>query len=142
MLQGLQGEGSPYVYYTPVYGYAHSSPDQYGPVMPGGLVGPDGTLVGTQQYITSPTYQPPISPSAYVPVIVQPIYDHHLAPSKVASTASRPSNIGKKSGSQASVNAAFSRQTTASASTVTGASQSSNQGQSTTKSSDGQNQVP
>ncbi|KAJ3699724.1 hypothetical protein LUZ61_003429 [Rhynchospora tenuis] len=56
---GLQTEDLPYLYYSPGYGYMYSSPDQYATY---------------QQYMPGPTYQAQtqLSPSAYVPVVIQP----------------------------------------------------------------------
>ncbi|XWS38891.1 hypothetical protein CRYUN_Cryun18bG0002000 [Craigia yunnanensis] len=68
---GAQTETLPYVYYTPGYGYAQSPYNPYNPYIPCAVMG-DGSFVGAQQYYTVPPYQNPVSPTAYVPVVIQP----------------------------------------------------------------------
>ncbi|XP_052881876.1 YTH domain-containing protein ECT2 isoform X3 [Gossypium arboreum] len=68
---GAQTEPLPYVYYTPSYGYAQSPYNPYNPYIPGAVMG-DGPFVGAQQYYPFPPYQNPVSPTAYVPVLIQP----------------------------------------------------------------------
>ncbi|XP_073008957.1 YTH domain-containing protein ECT4-like [Typha latifolia] len=67
---GLQAEGSPYMYYTPNYGYAQSSYNPYNPYIPGSVIGHDGSSLGTHEYFTDPTYHQPISSPYYVPVVL------------------------------------------------------------------------
>ncbi|KAF5464836.1 hypothetical protein F2P56_014885 [Juglans regia] len=68
---GAQNESSPYVYYTPGYGYAQSPYNPYNPYIPGAMIGVESQFVGAQQYYTIPPYQNPVSPPAYVPFFVQ-----------------------------------------------------------------------
>ncbi|MBA0681661.1 hypothetical protein Goari_023447 [Gossypium aridum] len=68
---GAQTEPLPYVYYTPSYGYAQSPYNPYNPYIPGAVMG-DGSFVGAQQYYPFPPYQNPVSPTAYVPLLIQP----------------------------------------------------------------------
>ncbi|KAK8706438.1 hypothetical protein V6N13_050004 [Hibiscus sabdariffa] len=65
---GAQSETLPYVYYTPNYGYAQSP---YNPYMSNAVTG-DGPFLGAQQYYSIPPFSNPVSPTAYVPVIIQP----------------------------------------------------------------------
>ncbi|KAM0875217.1 hypothetical protein ACQ4PT_036910 [Festuca glaucescens] len=134
----------PYVYCTPGYGYSYSSQDQYA-YMPGMVMGVDGTIVGSQQYFTSP-YQPPGSPSGYFPVFIQPTTDMSttvsLEPptfSTGSSVASRPANIRIKDRPQMSGNTTVSQtasQTVPSGSPAIGPSHRTYQNQSTNKPSD------
>ncbi|XP_039026799.1 YTH domain-containing protein ECT4-like [Hibiscus syriacus] len=66
-----QTEPLPYVYYTPSYGYAQSPYNPYNPYIPGAVIG-DGPFLGAQQYYAIPPCQNPVSPTAYVPVFIQP----------------------------------------------------------------------
>ncbi|KAE8714251.1 YTH domain-containing family protein 2 [Hibiscus syriacus] len=68
---GAQTEPLPYVYYTPSYGYAQSLYNPYNPYIPGAVIS-DGPFLGAQQYYAIPPYQSPVSPTAYVPVFIQP----------------------------------------------------------------------
>ncbi|XP_058201719.1 YTH domain-containing protein ECT4-like [Rhododendron vialii] len=68
---GAQTEGLPYVYYTPSYGYAQSPYNPYNPYIPGAMIGVDGPFAGTQQCYTIPSYENPLSPPAYFPMVVQ-----------------------------------------------------------------------
>ncbi|XP_072976849.1 uncharacterized protein [Typha angustifolia] len=139
---GFQNEILPYIYYTPSYGYAHSSQDQYGPYVPGAVMGLDGSFIGTQPFIGNPAYQP-VSPPAYVPVFVQsanglgPYSSENPLSGTVATTASRSSNIGIKSAPQPSVNATAASQLAASITPLPEASRSYHQNQRKTKSSEG-----
>lgn len=67
----MQNESSPYVYYTPSYGYTQSPYNPYNPYIPGAMIGVESQYVGAQQYCTIPPYQNPVSPPAYVPFFVQ-----------------------------------------------------------------------
>ncbi|KAG6726215.1 hypothetical protein I3843_02G058500 [Carya illinoinensis] len=69
---GVQNESSPYVYYTPSYGYTQSPYNPYNPYIPGAMIGVESQFVGAQQYYTLPPYQNTVSSPAYVPFIVQP----------------------------------------------------------------------
>nr|CAD1829718.1 unnamed protein product [Ananas comosus var. bracteatus] len=66
---GPQAEGSPYVYYAPNYGYPQSHYNPYNPYMPSSVVGPDGSIIGMQQYLTNPAYHQQITSPSYFPVI-------------------------------------------------------------------------
>ncbi|KAE8683375.1 YTH domain-containing family protein 1 [Hibiscus syriacus] len=68
---GTQTEPLPYVYYTPSYGHSPSPYNPYNPYIPGAVVG-DSPFLGAQQYYAIPPYQSPASPTAYVPVFIQP----------------------------------------------------------------------
>ena len=104
MLQAFQTESSPYVYYSPNYGYAQSSYNPYNPYIPGAVIGGDGPVIGTEQYFSNPSYQLPVSsPTAYIPVFVQPNSDAvpnlSVAPSvfgTVSSIPSRQATAGSK----------------------------------------------
>lgn len=96
----LQTESSPYVYYPPSYGYAQSSYNPYNPYIPGAVIGVDSPLIGTQQYFSNGSYQLPVSsPTAYIPVVVQPNPSGSVAPSvfeTVSSIPSRQATAGSK----------------------------------------------
>jgi len=104
LLQALQTESSPYVYYSPDYGYAQSSYNPYNPYIPGAAIGVNGPIIGTQQYFSNPSYPLPVSsPTAYIPVIVQPnsnaVPNIPVAPSvfdTVSSIPSRQASPGSK----------------------------------------------
>lgn len=68
---GGQTDSSPYVYYTPSYGYAQSPYNPYNPYIPGAMIGVDSPFVGTQQYYSMPSYQNPVSGPGYFPLVVQ-----------------------------------------------------------------------
>ncbi|XP_022742197.1 uncharacterized protein LOC111293629 [Durio zibethinus] len=114
---GAQTETLPYVCYTPSYGYAQSPYNPYNPYIPGAVMG-DSPFVGAPQYYTVPPYQNPISPTAYVPFVIQPdrirnsstesLFDTH------ASIANRPDGRGVKHG-LASASVVFPRNTSKSA---------------------------
>lgn len=70
MLQGVQTESVPYVYYTPSFGYAEPPYNPYNPYVPSVMIGVDSSFVGAQQYYNIPPYQNSAS-SGYVPIIVQ-----------------------------------------------------------------------
>ncbi|GMJ09971.1 evolutionarily conserved C-terminal region 7 [Hibiscus trionum] len=111
---GAQTETLPYVYYTPNYGYAQSP---YDPYMSSAVMG-DGSFLGAQQYYSIPPFSNPVSPTAYVPVIVQPdgipnSSTEYLHGSR-ASVANRPDGRGGKH-NLASTSAAFSRNSSKSA---------------------------
>jgi YTH domain-containing family protein len=128
VFQGLQTEDLPYLYYTPGYGYTYPSPDQYAVY---------------QQYMAGPSYQSQnqVSPSAYVPVVIQPGSDFSSYASLVAFNPSAVSTdvtgIGSGLTSSPLVNntSAKGRPHTSTSGTispvslVTGASRSSNQNQ-------------
>ncbi|CAL9109998.1 unnamed protein product [Musa acuminata var. zebrina] len=114
---GLQAESLPYVYYSPGYVYAQSPFNQYTSYVPGAVTGLDGSFLGTQQYLSSPSYQPPISSPAYIPVIVQPSSDFVTSRSMdpflfgaSTSVATRPANASTKVPTQASVSVAAASQ--------------------------------
>ncbi|KAK7853942.1 yth domain-containing family protein 2 [Quercus suber] len=64
--------GPPYVYYPPGYGYAQSPYNPYNPYIPGAMIGDESQIIGAPQYYLIPSYQNPVSPPAYVPLVVQP----------------------------------------------------------------------
>lgn len=70
-LQGGQSENSPYICYTPSYGYAQSPYNPYNPYIPGASVGVD-SFVGFQQYYSSASYDNAASSPTYVPYVIQP----------------------------------------------------------------------
>ncbi|GMJ02143.1 evolutionarily conserved C-terminal region 7 [Hibiscus trionum] len=108
---GAQTEPLPYVYYTPNYGYAQSPYNPYNPYIPGAVIG-DGPFVGAQQYYTIPPYQNPVSPTAYVPVFIQPDGFPNSSTDSLlethASIGTRPDGRGAKH-NLASASAALSR---------------------------------
>ncbi|URE34387.1 YT521-B-like domain [Musa troglodytarum] len=114
---GLQAESLPYVYYSPGYVYAQSPFNQYTSYVPGAVTGLDGSILGTQHYLSSPSYQPPISSPACIPVIVQPSSDFVTSRSMdpflfgtSTSVATRPANASTKVPTQASVSVAAASQ--------------------------------
>ncbi|MBA0791794.1 hypothetical protein Gohar_016352 [Gossypium harknessii] len=128
---GAQTETLPYVYYTPSYGYAQSPYNPYNPYISSAVMG-DSPFVGAQQYYSFPAYSNPVTPTAYVPVVIQPDgipnnSTEFLLDTR-ASIASRPDGRGVKH-NLASASAAFSRNSSKSA---------PNQTDSFTRVSDGQ----
>ncbi|KAL1118375.1 hypothetical protein V6Z11_D01G030700 [Gossypium hirsutum] len=128
---GAQTETLPYVYYTPSYGYAQSAYNPYNPYISSAVMG-DSPFVGAQQYYSFPPYSNPVTPTAYVPVVIQPDgipnnSTEFLLDTR-ASIASRPDGRGVKH-NLASASAAFSRNSSKSA---------PNQTDSFTRVSDGQ----
>ncbi|XP_020265987.1 YTH domain-containing family protein 1-like isoform X1 [Asparagus officinalis] len=118
----LQTESSPYVYYSPSYGYAQPSYNPYNPYSPCAAIGLDGSNIGTQPqpYFSDPSYQLPISsPAAYIPVILQPHSDAapniSMTPTVLGSiSSSRQVTANSKSKSCASSNGGATSQGTAS----------------------------
>ncbi|CAA2963691.1 YTH domain-containing family 2 [Olea europaea subsp. europaea] len=99
VLQGLPNDCLPYVYYAPNYGYAQAPYNPYNPYIPGSMIGVDGPLVGGQQYHTVPSYEIPVSSTAYVPVAFQSnldIIDNAASVSQVDGQA-RKHNLSSKS---------------------------------------------
>lgn len=100
--QGAQTENSPFVYYTPSYGYAQSPYNPYNPYIPGAIIGSDSPFVGAQQYYTFPSYENPSPSSAYLPMAVQSrseiIANNTTDPfiDSIASTANRADGPGLK----------------------------------------------
>nr|KJB12696.1 hypothetical protein B456_002G031800 [Gossypium raimondii] len=126
-----QTETLPYVYCTPSYGYAQSPYNPYNPYISSAVMG-DSPFVGAQQYYSFPPYSNPVTPTAYVPVVIQPDgipnnSTEFLLDTR-ASIASRPDGRGVKH-NFASASAAFSRNSSKSA---------PNQTDSFTRVSDGQ----
>ncbi|MBA0606190.1 hypothetical protein Godav_018698 [Gossypium davidsonii] len=114
---GAQTETFPYVYYTPSYGYAQSPYNPYNPYISSAVMG-DSPFVGAQQYYSFPPYSNPVTPTAYVPVVIQPDgipnnSTEFLLDTR-ASIASRPDGRGVKH-TLASASAAFSRNSSKSA---------------------------
>ncbi|KAG8502222.1 hypothetical protein CXB51_000060 [Gossypium anomalum] len=128
---GAQTETLPYVYYTPSYGYAQSPYNPYNPYISSAVMG-DSPFVGAQQYYSFPPYSNPVTPTAYVPVVIQPDgipnnSTEFLLDTR-ASISSRPDGRRVKH-NLASASAAFSRNSSKSA---------PNQTDSLTRVSDGQ----
>ncbi|KAL3812232.1 hypothetical protein ACJIZ3_013500 [Penstemon smallii] len=69
---GAANETLPYVYYTPGYGYTQSPYNPYNPYIPGAMMGVDGSFITPQQYYALPSYENPVTSSAYVPMVLQP----------------------------------------------------------------------
>ncbi|KAE8703392.1 YTH domain-containing family protein 1 [Hibiscus syriacus] len=108
---GAQTESLPFVYYTPSYGYEQSPYNPYNPYMSSAVMG-EGPFLGAQQYYPVPPFPNPVSPTAYVPVIIQPdgipnSSTEYLLDSR-ASVANRPDGRGVKH-NPTSASAAFSR---------------------------------
>lgn len=59
-IQGGQNENSPYIYYTPSYGYAQSPYNPFNPYIPGA----DSPFVASQQFYPLPPY-PTLASSSY-----------------------------------------------------------------------------
>ncbi|CAH2036014.1 unnamed protein product [Thlaspi arvense] len=69
---GAQNENSPYICYTPSYGYAQSPYNPYNPYIPGASIGVDSPFVGSQQFYSVPSYQNVPSSPAFVPYAIHP----------------------------------------------------------------------
>ncbi|EOA30102.1 hypothetical protein CARUB_v10013212mg [Capsella rubella] len=69
---GGQNENSPYICYTPSYGYAQSPYNPYNPYIPGASIGVDSSFVGFQQYYSNAPYENAASSPTYVPYVIQP----------------------------------------------------------------------
>ncbi|KAL0797071.1 hypothetical protein Bca101_068448 [Brassica carinata] len=67
-IQGGQNENSPYIYYTPSYGYAQSPYNPFNPYIPGA----DSPFVASHQYYPVPPYQNVPSSPAFVPYAAHP----------------------------------------------------------------------
>ncbi|XP_042045779.1 YTH domain-containing protein ECT4-like isoform X2 [Salvia splendens] len=68
-------ENTPYVYYSPNYGYGQSAFNPYNPYIPGAVVGADGSIIPAQQYFALPSYEDPATSASYLPVVFQPRRD-------------------------------------------------------------------
>uniref|UniRef100_A0A1J3CGI0 YTH domain-containing family protein n=1 Tax=Noccaea caerulescens TaxID=107243 RepID=A0A1J3CGI0_NOCCA len=69
---GGQNEISPYVCYTPSYGYAQSPYNPFNPYIPGASIAADSPFVGSQQFYSIPPYQNVASSPTFVPYAIQP----------------------------------------------------------------------
>ncbi|KAL1202653.1 YTH domain-containing protein ECT2 [Cardamine amara subsp. amara] len=69
---GGQNENSPYICYTPSYGYAQSPYNPYNPYIPGASIGVDYSFVGYQQYYSNPPYENAASSPTYLPYVIHP----------------------------------------------------------------------
>ncbi|CAO2821690.1 unnamed protein product [Amaranthus hypochondriacus] len=96
---GAQIENSPYVYYTPSYGFGDSPFNPYNPYIPGAMLGVDGSFVGTQPYYAVPPYPNPTSSSGYIPVLVQSTPDVAANGSRDTMPDVASSNINRTNGS-------------------------------------------
>ncbi|XP_047948758.1 uncharacterized protein LOC125194538 [Salvia hispanica] len=65
-------ENTPYVYYSPNYGYGQSPFNPYNPYIPGAVVGADGSIIPAQQFYALPSYEDPATSASYLPVVFQP----------------------------------------------------------------------
>lgn len=68
LLQGLQTENFPCVYYTPSYDYGQSPYNPFNPYIPGAVVGTDNPYVGIQQCFSPSPYLQTVSPPGYIPI--------------------------------------------------------------------------
>ena len=130
--QGAQIENSPYVYYTPSYGFGDSPFNPYNPYIPGAMLGVDGSFVGTQPYYAVPPYPNPASSSGYFPVLVQPTPDVAANGSRdtmpdVASSTITQTNGSNTKRSHSSSPATFSMNPSKAASSQTHASAGTSQ---------------
>ncbi|KAL8484756.1 hypothetical protein ACS0TY_027165 [Phlomoides rotata] len=64
-------ESSPFVYYSPSYGYGQSPYNPYNPYIPGAVIGADGSIISPQQYYAAPPYENSITSAAYAPAVLQ-----------------------------------------------------------------------
>lgn len=71
-MQVATNESSPFVYYSPSYGYGQSPYNPYNPYIPGAVIGADGSIISPQQYYAAPPYDNSISSTAYGPTVLQP----------------------------------------------------------------------
>lgn len=71
-LQGGQNENSPYICYTPSYGYAQSPYNPFNPYIPGASIGVDSPFVGSQQFYSIPPYQNVATSPTFVPYAIHP----------------------------------------------------------------------
>ncbi|XP_010500320.1 PREDICTED: YTH domain-containing family protein 2 [Camelina sativa] len=69
---GGQNENSPYICYTPSYGYAQSPYNPFNPYIPGASIGVDSPFVGPQQFYSFPPYQSVATSPTFVPYAIQP----------------------------------------------------------------------
>ncbi|EOA39883.1 hypothetical protein CARUB_v10008560mg [Capsella rubella] len=69
---GGQNENSPYICYSPSYGYAQSPYNPYNPYIPGATIGVDSSFVGPQQFYSFPPYQSVATSTTFVPYAIQP----------------------------------------------------------------------
>ncbi|KAG8063603.1 hypothetical protein GUJ93_ZPchr0003g17838 [Zizania palustris] len=135
----LSNDNVPYIYGTPGYGFSYYSPDQY-IYMPGMVMGVDGSLVGSQQYFTTP-YQLPGSPSGFFPMSIQPTTDFSstvsveppLRSTSTSVVASRLANTTMKNKYQMSENTTPASQATPSGSPAVGRPQHAYENQSKNK---------
>lgn len=112
LLQGVQSESLPYVYYSPSYGYAESPYNPYNPYIPGAMIGVEGPFVGAQQYYPLSPYHNSVSSPAYIPILVQSDVNSPEALSNPgAGTISRPDARGLKN-NVGSASTTFSRNST------------------------------
>lgn len=70
--QVATNENTPYVYYSPNYGYGQSPFNPYNPYIPGAVVGADGSIIPAQQFYALPSYEDPATSASYLPVVFQP----------------------------------------------------------------------
>ncbi|CAE5959610.1 unnamed protein product [Arabidopsis arenosa] len=69
---GGQNENSPYICYTPSYGYAQSPYNPFNPYIPGAAIGVDSPFVSPQQFYSIPPYQSVATSPTFVPYAIQP----------------------------------------------------------------------
>ena len=71
LLQGVQTETLPCMYYIPSHGYAQSPYNLYNPNIPGAMLGADDPFIGMQQYYDVPYYEYPMSSPTGFPMVFQ-----------------------------------------------------------------------
>lgn len=92
--QGGQNENSPYIYYTPSYGYAQSPYNPFNPYIPGA----DSPFVASQQYYPVPPYQNVASSPAFVPYASHPDIVSSSSANPLVETGSAANRGGRSDG--------------------------------------------
>ncbi|ESQ30764.1 hypothetical protein EUTSA_v10011308mg [Eutrema salsugineum] len=93
---GGQNENSPYICYTPSYGYAQSPYNPFNPYIPGASMGVDSTFAGSQQFYSIPPYQNVASSPAFVPYAIHPDVVSNSSTNSLVETGS--ANRGRSDG--------------------------------------------
>jgi hypothetical protein len=93
---GGQNENSPYICYTPSYGYAQSPYNPFNPYIPGASIGVDSAFVAPQQFYSIPPYQSVATSPTFVPYAIQPEIVSNSSTNSLVETGS--ANRGRSDG--------------------------------------------
>ncbi|KAL1204318.1 YTH domain-containing protein ECT2 [Cardamine amara subsp. amara] len=85
---GGQNENSPYICYTPSYGYAQSPYNPFNPYIPGASIGVDSPFVGSQQFYSIPPYQNVATSPTIVPYAIFPDVTSNSSTNSLVETGS------------------------------------------------------